>query len=45
MFKIKDDIQSVKIIDFGLSTKDDVDFENYLCGTPGYIAPEILNGE
>jgi calcium-dependent protein kinase len=34
----------VKIVDFGLASKCDV--SNYLfwrCGTPGYVAPEIIN--
>lgn len=35
---------TLKIIDFGLATK--IDEEEYLfkrCGTPGYVAPEIIN--
>jgi len=39
----KKKIFSVKIIDFGLATFIDVD--KYLfgrCGTPGYVAPEII---
>lgn len=38
------DNNTVKIVDFGLSSKCDV--EAYLfwrCGTPGYVAPEIIN--
>lgn len=35
---------SLKIIDFGLSTNCDVSEYLYKkCGTPGYVAPEILN--
>jgi calcium-dependent protein kinase len=34
---------SLKIVDFGLSTKIDVEKYHYpRCGTPGYVAPEIL---
>jgi len=43
MLKSKKDIYNVKIIDFGLST--DVDIDEYLykrCGTPGFVAPEII---
>lgn len=42
MLKYPNDINSLKIIDFGLSTNCGT---QYLakCGTPGYIAPEILN--
>lgn len=38
------DGNQVKIVDFGLASKCDV--PNYLfrrCGTPGYVAPEIIN--
>ncbi|CDW82082.1 serine threonine protein kinase [Stylonychia lemnae] len=36
----------VKIIDFGLSCKiNDKVKLNQRCGTPGYIAPEVLNNE
>lgn len=35
---------SLKIADFGLATKVDVITYHYSkCGTPGYIAPEVLN--
>jgi serine/threonine protein kinase len=37
------DIHKIKIIDFGLSTR--IDKEEYLykrCGTPGFVAPEII---
>lgn len=37
---------SVKIIDFGLSSKiGSSDLLHFKCGTPGYIAPEILNAD
>ncbi|CAD8177906.1 unnamed protein product [Paramecium octaurelia] len=35
-----DSIYQLKLIDFGLTTKDSGKSK---CGTPGYIAPEILN--
>lgn len=32
------------IADFGLSTKADIPKYLYLkCGTPGYVAPEVIN--
>ncbi|CAD8057533.1 unnamed protein product [Paramecium sonneborni] len=40
----KGDLNSLKIVDFGLATYCNVD--KYLfpkCGTPGYVAPEIAN--
>lgn len=39
------DMLNVKIGDFGLATRIDFDGERKktLCGTPNYIAPEILN--
>lgn len=40
----KGDLNTLKIVDFGLATYFDV--EKYLfakCGTPGYVAPEIAN--
>jgi serine/threonine protein kinase len=42
MFKVKNDIGTLKIVDFGLATRWDL--PQYLhpkCGTPGYVAPEI----
>ena len=36
----------IKIIDFGFATFVDDTYEKYRfrkCGTPGYVAPEILN--
>jgi serine/threonine protein kinase len=44
MFKDDNDINSLKIVDFGLSTS--IDVETFLfpkCGTPGYVAPEVAN--
>jgi calcium-dependent protein kinase len=40
----KHDLNTLKIVDFGLATRENV--ERYLfpkCGTPGYVAPEIAN--
>lgn len=34
----------VKIVDFGLAVHDDnEDYYHYRCGTPGFIAPEVMN--
>ena len=46
ILKTKDKLENstLKLVDFGLSTKCDI--EEYLfkrCGTPGYVAPEIIN--
>lgn len=35
-------IVDVKLIDFGFSVYASTKNSNYLCGTPGYIAPELL---
>jgi serine/threonine protein kinase len=49
IFKKKDCSASentVKLVDFGLASRCDVD--NYLfrrCGTPGFIAPEVINSK
>jgi len=44
MFKELGNYTSLKIVDFGLATKKNVDkFLFPKCGTPGYVAPEILN--
>jgi serine/threonine protein kinase len=40
---ISKDGKTLKIVDFGLATETNLD--NYIfvrCGTPGYVAPEIL---
>ena len=40
----KGDLNTLKIVDFGLATYTDVDkFLFPKCGTPGYVAPEIAN--
>ncbi|CAK91234.1 unnamed protein product (macronuclear) [Paramecium tetraurelia] len=44
MLQRKSDLNSLKIVDFGLATYCNID--KYLfpkCGTPGYVAPEIAN--
>jgi serine/threonine protein kinase len=46
ILKEKDKLENstLKFVDFGLSTKCDI--QEYLfkrCGTPGYVAPEIIN--
>lgn len=44
MFKDENDLTSLKIIDFGFATEADVDKYLYpKCGTPGYVAPEVIN--
>ena len=35
----------IKITDFGLARFLDGDFANTACGTPGYVAPEIISGK
>lgn len=40
----KDNFDTLTIIDFGLSTLISLNrYLFYKCGTPGYVAPEILN--
>lgn len=44
LFMNKDDLHSLRIADFGLAQS--IDVRPYLypkCGTPGFVAPEILN--
>jgi calcium-dependent protein kinase len=44
MFNEQSSYEKIKIIDFGLATEGST--EKYMfpkCGTPGYVAPEILN--
>lgn len=44
MFKEEGNLKSLKIVDFGMATSIDVDkFLFSKCGTPGYIAPEVIN--
>lgn len=39
------DIKSLKIIDFGLAIYENACIKLSVCGTPGYIAPEVLRAE
>ena len=43
MFKNLNQLNGIKIVDFGLaqSMNDDV-YQYPRCGTPGYVAPEIV---
>ncbi|CAD8103710.1 unnamed protein product [Paramecium sonneborni] len=44
MFKQANQLQSLKIVDFGLATLQNLDVYHFpRCGTPGYVAPEIAN--
>jgi serine/threonine protein kinase len=44
VMKEKDNFDTLTIVDFGLSTTSNVNrYLFYKCGTPGYVAPEILN--
>ena len=44
MFKIPNDLKSLKIVDFGLATHTEVEVYPFpKCGTPGYVAPEVAN--
>lgn len=46
LLKMENNLNEVRVVDFGLATKNDV--QAYIfrrCGTPGYAAPEVLNGE
>ena len=42
LFKNLNDINSLKIIDLGLAIFESQPIKFSVCGTPGYIAPEIL---
>ena len=45
MLKTRNQVQTACIIDYGLSEfiNQDKNFDYGQCGTPGYIAPEIIN--
>lgn len=43
MFKTESDLSSVKIVDFGLATVTNSYPLFPKCGTPGYVAPEVVN--
>jgi len=42
MLKNKNDVVDVKIVDFGLSSFVNKKFIFSRCGTPGYVAPEVI---
>ena len=45
LLEFEDDEYSIKLADFGLAvTLKDFD-PSVRCGTPGYVAPELLNGK
>ncbi|KAL7686053.1 putative phosphorylase kinase, gamma catalytic subunit, protein kinase-like domain superfamily [Plasmopara halstedii] len=43
----KDDDASIKLADFGFAKRTEIDNDGLVtaCGTPGYVAPEILEGK
>ena len=44
--KVDEDEYDIRVADFGLATfTPDDEHISYKCGTPGYVAPEILKGE
>lgn len=45
IFGNAEDLNSLKVSDFGLSTKYGGNKQYMRCGTPGFVAPEILNDE
>jgi serine/threonine protein kinase len=45
MFKSRGSIEELKIIDFGLSIFQSEKKPLFVCGTPGYIAPEVIRSE
>ncbi|ETV67169.1 CAMK protein kinase [Aphanomyces astaci] len=40
-----DDDASIKLADFGFAKQQSIDGLTTACGTPGYVAPEIIKGE
>jgi len=44
MFR-NESIDSLKIVDFGLSASTKDGLLDMRCGSPGYVAPEILNDQ
>lgn len=45
IFKDSEKLESVKIVDFGLSSICKMSKLFMKCGSPGYVAPEMLNDE
>ena len=45
MFKDSSKLDSIKIVDFGLSATCKKGKLHIKCGSPGYVAPEMLNDE
>lgn len=45
LYHSKDPKSSIKIADFGLARFLQGDLATTACGTPGYVAPEILEGK
>lgn len=43
---VDEETSAVKLVDFGLATDaNEVPYLYHRCGTPGYVAPEILNSK
>jgi serine/threonine protein kinase len=43
---VDEETSAVKLVDFGLATDaDECPYLYHRCGTPGYVAPEILNSK
>lgn len=42
LLKRPNDITSIKITDFGLAKDDESEAMTSMCGTPHYVAPEVL---
>lgn len=45
LYSTADETQIIKISDFGLARFVDNEFATTACGTPGYVAPEIVTGK
>jgi calcium/calmodulin-dependent protein kinase I len=45
LYETDDEFSVIKITDFGLARFVDGDLATTACGTPGYIAPEIVAGQ
>src|SRR5690349_12259819 len=39
------DVTKIKLVDFGFATKTSSNNRQLKCGTPGYMAPELIKGE